>query len=381
MHTLSRAPFWCSGSMRWTPSGSLLAPLVPWFEGAKRGMPWRAPDLDAPHPDPYAVLVSELMLQQTQVMTVLPYFERWMARFPDVRSLAEAHEQDTHKLWEGLGYYRRCRFLKAAASEIDQRGWPTDLEGLKALPGLGPYTAAALGAIAFQWTTPALDGNAFRVLARLLLIEDDPKRRAPELREWLTPALAAHGSSRITQAIMELGATICLPQPRCQECPLVSACAAQRAGRTAEVPPVAKRAMVKEVDLWLVAVEADGAFLLRSPSAKGLLAGLWRWPAIPDERPPATGSGAGEARTGDQTLHVETWEGWTQHYTHRRERVSPLRLRLKERFLAPSGMTWVETADLPALPLGRRDGRLRDLLERPGTRTAQAPPDLLQCLR
>ena len=367
--------------MRWTPSESLLAPLSPWFEGAKRGMPWRALDLDAPHPDPYAVLVSELMLQQTQVMTVMPFFERWMARFPDVRTLAETDEQDTHKLWEGLGYYRRCRFLKAAATEINQRGWPTDLEGLKALPGLGPYTAAALGAIAFQWPTPALDGNAFRVLARLLLIENDPKRRAPELREWLAPALAAHGPSRITQAIMELGATICMPQPRCEECPLVSACAAKRAGRTAEIPPVAKRAMVKEEDLWLVAVEADGAFLLRRPSEKGLLAGLWRWPAIPEDQLPATGSRAAEERAEYQALDIQSWEGWTQLYTHRRERVSPLRLRIKKRFKAPSGMAWVETADLPALPLGRRDGKLRGLLERPGTPPLEVPPGLLHFLR
>lgn len=160
--------------MTWRDSIPMLAPLAPWFERARRAMPWRASDLDAPHPDPYAVLVSELMLQQTQVATVIPYFERWMARFPTPQALAEADEQAVHKAWEGLGYYRRCRFLKAAATEIAAKGWPSDLEGLQALPGLGPYTAAAVGAIAFQWPTPALDGNAFRVLARLLLIEGDP---------------------------------------------------------------------------------------------------------------------------------------------------------------------------------------------------------------
>ena len=367
--------------MPWTPSASLLVPLAPWFERVKRAMPWRAADLGSPHPDPYAVLVSELMLQQTQVATVIPYFERWMARFPDARSLASADEQTTHKLWEGLGYYRRCRFLRAAATEIATKGWPADLEGLTALPGLGPYTAAAVGAIAFQWPTPALDGNAFRVLARLLLIEDDPKRRAPELREWLAPALAVHGPSRITQAIMELGATICMPQPRCDECPLFSACAAKQAGRAAEIPPVAKRTIVKEEDLWLVAVEAEGAFLLRLPSEKGLLAGLWRWPAIPEDRPPATGSRAAEERAEYQALDIQAWDGWTQVYTHRRERVSPLRLSIEKRFEAPPGMAWVEAADLPALPLGRRDGKLRGLLERPGAPPLALPPGLLQFLR
>src|SRR5690348_8724681 len=213
--TLPGASSCCTGTMPWPRSETLLAPLAPWFERARRAMPWRAADLDAPHPDPYAVLVSELMLQQTQVATVIPYFERWMAKFPAPRDLAEADEQATHKAWEGLGYYRRCRFLKAAAAEVAAEGWPVDLEGLSALPGLGPYTAAAVGAIAFQWPTPALDGNAFRVLARLLLIDGDPKREAAALRAWLGPALEAHGPSRLTQAIMELGATTCLPQPKC----------------------------------------------------------------------------------------------------------------------------------------------------------------------
>jgi len=356
----------------------LLAPLAPWFEQVKRAMPWRAADLDAPHPDPYAVLVSELMLQQTQVATVIPYFARWMASFPDARALAEADEHATHKLWEGLGYYRRCRFLKAAATEIAVKGWPADLDGLAALPGLGPYTAAALGAIAFQRPTPALDGNAFRVLARLLLIEGDPKREAAALRTWLAPALAAHGPSRITQAIMELGATVCLPQPKCEACPLAAVCTAKQAGRTADIPPVAKRVAVKEQDLWLVAVEADGAYLLHPPSEKGLLAGLWRWPVVTAE--PETDAAA-ELPAPYRAFEAEAWEGWTQVYTHRRESVSPLRLKFGERFPAPSGMAWIEAADLAGLALGRRDAKLRDLLKRPGTPPLAVPPGLLESIR
>ena len=166
--------------MSWPASPDLLAPLAPWFDRVRRDLPWRAGDLDAPHPDPYAVLVSELMLQQTQVATVVPYFTRWMDRFPTPGKLAEAGEDAVHKAWEGLGYYRRARFLKAAAASIAAEGWPGDLDGLAGLPGLGPYTAAAVGSIAFQWPTPALDGNAFRVLARLLLIEGDPKAQAAE---------------------------------------------------------------------------------------------------------------------------------------------------------------------------------------------------------
>ena len=364
--------------MPWLSSQELLAPLAPWFERVKRVMPWRAQNLDAPHPNPYAVLVSELMLQQTQVATVIPYFERWMARFPDVRALAEADEHATHKLWEGLGYYRRCRFLKAAAAEITANGWPADLDGLAVLPGLGPYTAAALGSIAFQWPTPALDGNAFRVLARLLLIEGDPKREAAALRSWLAPALAAHGPSRLTQAIMELGATVCLPQPKCEACPLAISCTAKQAGRAAEIPPVAKRATVTTQELWLVAVEADGAYLLHPPAVKGLLAGLWRWPTVDAA---ARMDAAAETERDYGAFESEAWEGWTQVYTHRREGVSPLRLRFGKRFQAPSGMAWIEAADLAGLALGRRDAKLRDLFKRPGTPPLAVPPGLLRFLR
>ncbi len=341
-------------------------------------MPWRAMDLDEPHPDPYAVLVSELMLQQTQVATVIPYFERWMARFPTPRALAEADEQAVHKAWEGLGYYRRCRFLKSATAEIASKGWPSDLEGLQALPGLGPYTAAAVGAIAFQWATPALDGNAFRVLARLLLIEGDPKREAAALRHWLAPALEAHGPSRLTQAIMELGATVCLPAPKCEACPLNLTCAARRADRTDEVPPIAKRVTVKDQDLWLLAVEASGGFLLHTPAQTGLLAGLWRWPTLPVE---AGSNQVAEPVTRYGARNTTTWKGWTQIYSHRRERVTPVKLAVESTFPAPHGMAWVERAELEALPLGRRDAKLRDLLKTEGQALLDLPFDVPRDLR
>src|SRR5512133_1012900 len=272
--------------MSWPTAVDLLAPLAPWFDSARRDLPWRARDLDAAHPDPYAVLVSELMLQQTQVATVIPYFTRWMKQFPNPEVLAEADEDTLHKAWEGLGYYRRARFLKAAVGSIAAEGWPGDLEGLTGLPGLGPYTAAAVGSIAFQWPAPALDGNAFRVLARLLLIEGDPKVRATDLRAWLAPALAVHGPSRLTQALMELGATVCSPAPNCGACPLADRCLAYLANRTGEIPPVAKRAKPKASSLWLVAMEAEGHVLLHTPAAKGLLAGRRRW--MRKRSPPST---------------------------------------------------------------------------------------------
>jgi A/G-specific adenine glycosylase len=352
--------------MSWPSSSDFLAPLAPWFDRVRRDLPWRADDLDAPHPDPYAVLVSELMLQQTQVTTVIPYFNRWLEEFPDPRSLSEAGENAIHRAWEGLGYYRRARFLQAAASSVVAEGWPRDLAGLAELPGLGPYTAAALGSIAFQWPTPALDGNAFRVLSRLLLIEGDPKAPAAELRTWLAPALTALGPSRLTQAIMELGATVCTPTPACGGCPLSERCGARLRGRTGDIPQAAKRAKPKVCALWLVAFEAEGQFLLQAPAAKGLLAGLWRWPALEGgDHPPQT--------IAQEPRNLSAWPGWIQVYTHRREVVSPLLLRLEGRFAPAPGYQWVASANLHGLPLGKRDQRLRDLLSTVGQAPLEAP--------
>lgn len=358
--------------MSWPASAEFLAPLAPWFDRVRRDLAWRARDLDAPHPDPYAVLVSELMLQQTQVATVRPYFDRWLERFPDATTLAEADEDAVYKAWEGLGYYRRARFLKAAAASVAAEGWPGDLEGLAGLPGLGPYTAAAVGAIAFQWPTPALDGNAFRVLARLLLVEGDPKTRSADLRAWLVPALEGLGPSRLTQALMELGATICTPAPACGTCPLVDRCAVRLAGRTGDIPPVAKRAKPKACALWLVAFKSSGQFLLQAPAAKGLLAGLWRWPTFDaaDHGPgPFLGPGS-----------ITAWPGWTQVYTHRREAVIPLCVALAAPFAPAASFRWVSRAELQGLPLGKRDHRLRDLVETPGQPPLEAP-DLASLVR
>lgn len=357
--------------MAWPPSERLLAPLAPWFDAHRRDLPWRAADLDAPHPDPYAVLVSELMLQQTQVATVLPYFHRWMARWPDVQALAAASEEEVHKAWEGLGYYRRARLLHAAAKAVAGQGWPPDLEGLKALPGLGDYTAAAVAAQAFQHPEPALDGNVFRVAARLLALEDDPRTRARELRPWLRPALSAHGPSRMVQALMELGATVCTPLPRCGACPVSAGCEARRLEATDRIPPAAKRAVPRESEFTLVAAEAGGRWLVKEPRGRGLLAGLWGWPAVAS--PVLDGVRAAEALDGFSAVDARAFEEWTQVYTHRRERVRPLHLRLPQPFSAPAGFQWVDAARLAALPMGRRDGRLRGLLE---TSQGERPPGL-----
>ena len=363
-----------AGDLPWPPAAGLLAPLGAWFASCRRDLPWRAKDLSAPHPDPYAVLVSELMLQQTQVATVIPYFGRWMRAFPDARSLASASEDDLHRHWQGLGYYRRARHLQGAAQSIAERGWPQDLEGLLRLPGLGPYSAAAVAAIAFQAPEPALDGNALRVAARLLALED-PKLRQAELRDWLRPALARLGPSATTQAIMELGALVCLPrQPRCEACPLAAGCGARSRGLIALCPGSRPRPVPRIVDLWLVAAVSGGRWLLERPASRGLLAGLWKWPTAPGLE-----TCAGEAPSADAAVaQASIGPGWVQSYTHRKERITPCLVEVPAPWEPGVGQAWIDTADLRALPLGRRDQRLRELvLEAPssglGTATPAAP--------
>lgn len=353
-------------------STALLSPLPAWFSSRARTLPWRAEDLARPHPDPYAVLVSEVMLQQTQVATVVPYFLRWMAAFPDAARLARAGDEDIHKLWEGLGYYRRARFLRAAAASIARDGWPSDLAGLMKLPGLGPYTAAAVASVAFLLPEPALDGNAFRVLARLLGLREDPRTRAEALRTWLRPALTALGPSHITQGLMELGATVCAPQPACSQCPLAPVCRAHGENLTRDIPPVRPRAAVRTIDLWLLAIHADNHWLLVKPAEKGLLAGLWRWPTV-DEEDVMVPPGALEAAS-EKAGSSRAWKGWSQVYTHRKERVRPLLVECEAHFPAPASCAWIADERLPALPLGRRDQRLRSLLEQPGDADARAIP-------
>jgi A/G-specific adenine glycosylase len=329
------------------PSSPLLEPLVAWFQHHGRELPWRAADLSVPHPDPYAVLVSEAMLLQTQVATVIPYFRAWMARWPRLEDLARAPQDAVHKAWEGLGYYRRAHHLHAAAGRIAGEGWPGTAEGLRALPGLGPYSAAALAAIAFQWPEPALDGNAFRVLARLLGLSGDPRAQAPGLREWLRPALVTLGPSRLTQAIMELGALVCAPLPDCPSCPLRQDCRALQAGMTGDIPPPAVRRAPRGLEIRLLALAWEDGWLVLSPRPRGLLAGLWRWPAL---------------EAAHLSLPSAPLPPWTQTYTHRRERVHPGVGRLSSPEGMPEDLRWIRGRDLMDLPMGRRDSRLRAAL-------------------
>lgn len=256
------------------------AALLSWYRHARRDLPWRATR------DPYAVLVAEVMLQQTRVEQALPYYRRFLSRFPTVGHLAAADPDEVLAGWEGLGYYRRALQLHAAAREMAARYGgrvPDDEEALRSLPGIGPYTAAAVLSIAYGRPRPALDGNALRVLARLTA-EAEPIDRADvreRLRRVAERLLCRDDPGGFNQALMELGATVCLPRrPRCGDCPLAPACAARAAGLADRLPRRRPRAAPAE-ERRVAALARDGAgrVLLGRRPPGGLLGGLWELPA------------------------------------------------------------------------------------------------------
>ena len=237
-------------------------------------------------PDPYAVWISEIMLQQTRVETAIPYYLRFLARFPDVASLADAEEAEVLALWSGLGYYRRCRGLLAAARAIVAAGGklPASARELERLPGIGPYTAAAIASIAFAERVPVLDGNVERVLCRFAARSAGQKSRQGrsallELAARLLDPLRPGDSN---QALMELGATVCTPRaPDCPACPLGDDCKARALGAAESFPARAKRLAVKRVLQLVAYVERDRQLLLfRRSGAAGQLAGLWEFPLV-----------------------------------------------------------------------------------------------------
>lgn len=303
--------------------GRLHAALLPWFDAAARALPWRGTR------DPYRIWVSEVMLQQTQVDTVVRYYERFLARFPTVEALAAAPDEDVRALWSGLGFYRRARHLHAAARRVvAEHGGvlPRDPAALGALPGLGRYTVGAVLSIAHDDALPLVDGNVGRVFARLFRVAGDPTagptlRRLWTLAEGLVPARRAGGWN---QALMELGATVCRPQaPRCGGCPLADACQARAADEVARFPEPRRRARVEAVRRAAVCpVRDDGAFLLARRPDDGLLAGLWELPAVDlaaRERPApaaarlarALGLGRAELLRVGRAEHQFTHRRWT----------------------------------------------------------------------
>jgi A/G-specific adenine glycosylase len=262
------------------PGGSIARPLLAWFDKHARDLPWRR------QPNPYRTLVSELMLQQTVVATVIPYFERFITRWPDLPALARASQDDVLAMWSGLGYYTRARNLHRVARMVEEAHggqMPGDEDALRALPGIGPYTAAAVAAIGFGRRCFALDGNAARVVARLAAVSepiDKPATRARlhALGQTWVPAARA---GAFAEAVMELGATVCTPRaPACSSCPLQTVCRARAQGTTALIPTRSPRRTKTVVRVAFARLRRRGRVLLVRRQA-GLLAGMWSLPTLP----------------------------------------------------------------------------------------------------
>lgn len=257
--------------------------LLTWYAQAQRDLPWRSSH------DPWRILVSEVMLQQTRVSAVLPYYERFITRFPDARALSDADEHELLRYWAGLGYYSRARNLQAAAKQITERGaFPSAWTEIRELPGVGEYTASAVASIAFNLPHAVLDGNVARVLARMGGEEGDIRSGAvrKRLRDIAEKLLDRRRPGDFNQALMELGATICLPkQPRCGECPVRRFCTAAAAGRQHELPVITKKQPFSNMDITLLIVRRGHAVLLwRRAQHSRRLAGFWELPQ-PDALP------------------------------------------------------------------------------------------------
>jgi len=308
--------------------GPARAVLLRWYDRHRRDLPWRRTR------DPYAIWLSETMLQQTRVETVIPYYERFLERFPSVRDLADAEPEDVTGLWAGLGYYSRARRLHAAArAVVEEHGGelPSDAEGLRRLPGVGRYTAGAVASIAFERPEPVVDGNVARVLCRWRGLREDVSGRAVQERLWEEAAALAAGArpGDLNQALMELGATVCTPKrPACPACPLRRSCDAHRRGDAEDLPRKARAAPPRRMEAVAAWLPRRGRVLAVRRPPQGLLGGLWELPggALGEDEEPA--AGVRRALREAVGLSVERAQpvGTVEHvFTHRRLRLHVFR--------------------------------------------------------
>lgn len=283
--------------------------LLEWFDENKREMPWRKTS------DPYAIWVSEIMLQQTQVDTVIPYYIRFMERFPTIHDLAVATLEEVHTYWQGLGYYRRAENLQKGAKLVDERWngvFPRDPKLVKEIPGIGPYTLGAICSIAFHIPLPAVDGNVMRVLSRQFKIADDigvAKNR--KIFEEKVMALMPSDPHNFNQALMELGALVCTPKnPKCSSCPMEKICAAHLQSCEEEYPVKAKKMKVAEERYKLLIIQKGNRYGMEKRPESGLLANLWGFSMIKEKEWDTLKINSLEAITLDEVTHVFTHKKW-----------------------------------------------------------------------
>lgn len=299
---------------------SLLPPLLEWYQSHRTPLPWRESK------DPYRVWLSEIMLQQTRIEAVIPYYHRFLAAAPTVKELAELDDERLMKLWEGLGYYSRARNLKRAAEQIMSchgGTLPQTFAELRALPGIGDYTAGAIASIAFGLPEPAVDGNVLRVIMRVTGSDDDIA--IPATKRYVTQELRhiyPHGKAAgdLTEALMELGERICLPvgTPKCDACPWCTGCIANRERRQAELPRKSPKKEKRVEEYTVLLFLSQGKTALQKRADKGLLAGLWGFPMLPGKQTEETiaaclaeqGIVPLTLRSGRQATHIFTHIIW-----------------------------------------------------------------------
>lgn len=362
----------------------LASPLLTWYSQAARELPWRGVN------DPYAVWVSEIMLQQTQVDTVIPYFQQWMDKFPTISDLAQASLQDVLNAWEGLGYYSRARNMHKAAqiiqAEFDGK-LPENTHDLKKLPGIGKYTAGAIASIAFGKDEPALDGNIRRVLSRVFTVSDPIRSPAAERRLWQLAAehLPDQKAGDYNQALMDLGAQICTPRkPQCTICPLGHFCQAYSLGIQEELPVTPSKPTIPHHIVTAAVIRKGDQVLIAQRPTDGLLGGLWEFPG-------------GKVQAGedlDTCLQREIMEelaaqvsveeplGVYQHaYTHFRVTLHAFSCRLLQpaepRPIQVKDLRWVSVQQLSDYPMGKIDRQIsRDLQKQLIPVTLASPVEL-----
>ena len=338
--------------------------LLAWYAASARRLPWRG------HPDPYAVWVSEIMLQQTRVETVIPYFDRWMAQFPTVAALASADVQAVLGVWEGLGYYSRGRNLhKAARMVMDDFGGqiPHTAAELNSLPGVGRYTAAAIASMAFGQDVATLDGNIRRVLSRVFNMDLPARSPEGERRLWelAEEHLPAGRAGDYNQAWMDLGSAICTPRdPACERCPLAGLCQAQALGVQTERPVLPKKAPTPHYTVTAAVLERDGEVLIARRPENGLLGGMWEFPGGKVQSGESLPEGLQREICEELGAEIAVGEqlGVYRHaFTHFRITLHAFRCTLRSGEPSPleaSELRWVVPEALSDFPMGKVDRQI-----------------------
>ena len=345
-------------------------PLLEWYAIYARKLPWRD------HPDPYAIWISEIMLQQTRVETVIDYFNRWMQAFPNIETLANSSEQDVLKQWEGLGYYSRARNIHKAARILEHEyagQLPADPHQLQKLPGIGRYTAAAITSIAFGMDQSALDGNIRRVLSRIFDIALPIRTPESEKLFWKLAEqnLPAGQAGDYNQALMDLGASICLPtRPKCLLCPLQQNCLAFKRGVQELRPVMPQKKPIPHYIVTAAIIQRDQQYLLAQRPSKGLLGGLWEFPGgklEAGETLPAALEREIMEELGSKIAIGEHFGEYQHAYTHFRVTLHAFVCTLiagEPQAIEATQLAWAPLEKLPEYPMGKIDRMIADQMRK-----------------